>query len=413
MSGRVHVIGAGLAGLSAAVHLASRGVELTLYEATAQAGGRCRSYHDSALDMEIDNGNHLILSGNHATLSYLATIGSTDSFSMGPAANYPFMDLATGERWTVRANDGPIPWWIFDGRRNVPGARLGEYLGILKLARARRGKTVGETIDCAGPLYERLTSPFLLAALNTSPAEGSAALAGAVIRETLVRGGSAYRPMIARNGLSKALVEPALRYIADRGGCVAFGRRLRNLRVGLEIATGLDFAEASVELGMGDSVVLAVPPSAAGALAPGIKTPTTFRAIVNAHYRIDPPAKLPPMTGVINGLAEWLFAFPHRLSVTISGADRLLDVDRADLARQIWSEVAKVAEVEQAMPPWQIIRETRATIASIPSQERLRPDARTVWKNLALAGDWTNTGLPGTIEGAVRSGVAAARVVAA
>jgi protoporphyrinogen oxidase len=85
MSGRVHVIGAGLAGLSAAVAFASAGVAVAVHEASPQAGGRCRSYHDSALDMEIDNGNHLVLSGNRATLAYAARIGAADRL-VGPGS---------------------------------------------------------------------------------------------------------------------------------------------------------------------------------------------------------------------------------------------------------------------------------------------------------------------------------------
>jgi uncharacterized protein with NAD-binding domain and iron-sulfur cluster len=119
------------------------------------------------------------------------------------------------------------------------------------------------------------------------------------------------------------------------------------------------------------------------------------------------------MIGVINGTVEWIFAFPDRLSVTISGADRLLETPREELAALIWNEVAAVAKLAAAMPPWQIVRERRATFAATPAQNARRPSARTAWANLVLAGDWTATGLPATIEGAVRSGNTAAALVAA
>ena len=138
---------------------------------------------------------------------------------------------------------------------------------------------------------------------------------------------------------------------------------------------------------------------------------TAFRAIVNAHYRLDPPARLAPIIGVVNGTIEWLFAFPDRLSVTISAADRLLDVPREALARQIWEEVAIVAGLPKALPPWQIVRERRATFAATPGENAKRPAARTAWSNLVLAGDWTKTGLPATIEGAIRSGNRAADLI--
>ena len=111
----------------------------------------------------------------------------------------------------------------------MPGTRARDYLSVLRLLRAAPGATIGEVIDCKGPLYERLIGPLLLAALNTEPPESSATLAAAVIRETLAAGGRSYRPLFARDGLSAAFVEPALRFIEANGGKVVFGERLRAL----------------------------------------------------------------------------------------------------------------------------------------------------------------------------------------
>ena len=408
---QIHVVGAGLAGLSAAVRLASQGRAVTVHEATNQAGGRCRSYYDATLGMEIDNGNHLILSGNKAALSYLDMMGARAGLTGPSSASFPFIDLATGERWTVRANDGLIPWWILDPARRVPGARLSEYFALAKLLRAKAGATIGETIACSGPLYRRLIEPLLMAALNTEPPSGSAALAAAIIRETLAAGGRNYRPLIAQTGLSNVFVAPALRYIADHGGAVNYGRRLRQMAFAADRVTALDFGDMRIDLTASDAVVLAVPPTVAGSLAPGLPTPTEFRAIVNAHFRIDPPEGLAPMIGVINGVTQWLFAFPGRLSVTISAADDLLDSSRDDLAQRIWREVADIANLTHDMPAWQIVRERRATFAALPRQEAKRPAPQTAWENLVVAGDWTQTGLPATIEGAIRSGAKAAHTI--
>ena len=170
-------------------------------------------------------------------------------------------------------------------------------------------------------------------------------------------------------------------------------------------------------IGPDDAVVLAVPPRAAASLLPGLKTPNKFRAIVNAHFRFDPPKDAPPILGVVGGLVEWLFAFPQRLSVTISNGDRLVDMPREELAQAIWQDVCKAAGIEGELPlplpPWQIVRERRATFEATPEQNALRPGAVTAVKNLFLAGDWTDTGLPATIEGSVRSGDRAADLVLA
>ena len=104
------------------------------------------------------------------------------------------------------------------------------------------------------------------------------------------------------------------------------------------------------------------------------------------------------------------FAFDDRISVTVSGADSLVDQDRETLAAMVWADVAKVHGLGPELPPWQIVKERRATFAATPEQANRRPQARTRWANLLLAGDWTDTGLPATIEGAVRSGQKAAQL---
>lgn len=412
MARTIHVIGAGLAGLSAAVALANRGERVSVHEAANVAGGRCRSYHDPAIDMLIDNGNHLLLSGNRAALDYLRMIG-TEHHLIGPRdPEFTFADFATGEHWTLRFNTGRVPLWIFGPRRRVPGTRARDYFGLIRLIWAQRGKTVAETVDTSSPVYERLLAPLLLAALNTDPHEASAVLAGAVIRETLAAGGRACRPLVARDGLGPAFVDPAIAFVRQRNGTVHLGRRLQTMKFSDSRAEALDFGDASVGLGPADSVILALPPQAARSILPDLQTPTEFRAIINAHFRVRPPPGQPPLIGVLNATSEWIFAFPGHLSITISAGDRLLDIPREALARTLWHEAAAVTGLpKDELPRWQIVRERRATIAATPSENAKRPGARTRWHNVVLAGDWTDTGLPATIEGAVRSGQRAAALM--
>ena len=134
---------------------------------------------------------------------------------------------------------------------------------------------------------------------------------------------------------------------------------------------------------------------------------------MNAHFRFTPPPGSAPILGVIGGVVEWLFAFPNRLSVTISNGDRLVDMPREELAQAIWNDVCMAGGVSGELPPWQIVRERRATFEATPEQNALRPGPVTAYKNLFLAGDWTDTGLPATIEGSVRSGDRAADLVLA
>jgi squalene-associated FAD-dependent desaturase len=408
MQKTVHIIGAGISGLSAAVRLANANYRVNLHEATQQAGGRCRSYFDAATNLTIDNGNHLLLSGNRHAVAYARSIG-TEAGLVGPKrAQFPFVDLTTGQRWQLDLGETRLPLWVFDAARRVPDTGLRDYLALMPLIWAARSKLVGDAIPCKGTLYQRLVQPLLLAALNVDPPEGSAGLAGAVVRETLLAGGQACRPLIARDGLSAVLVEPAIRLLRDKGASVQFGHELREFSLSAGSVGELKFGTDTVTVAPGDAVIMAVPPRPAASLLPGLKTPTKFRAIVNAHFRFDPPKDMPPLIGVVGGLVEWLFAFPQRLSVTISNGDRLVDMPRDELALAIWRDICKAGGVQGELPPWQIVRERRATFEATPEQNALRPGAITNWKNLFLAGDWTDTGLPATIEGSVRSGNRAA-----
>jgi squalene-associated FAD-dependent desaturase len=410
----VHIIGAGISGLSAAVRLANAGHNIHVHEATQQAGGRCRSYFDAATNLTIDNGNHLLLSGNRHARAYARSIG-TEAGLVGPkTAQFPFVDVSTGQRWLLDLGDSRLPLWVFDDDRRVPDTNIFDYLALAPLLWSSENRKVGDAIRCEGTLYQRLVQPLLLAALNVDPPEGSAGLAGAIVKETLLAGGQACRPLIARDGLSAVLVEPAIKLLQEKGAEIRLGHELRQFASSGGRVTALKFgADDEITLGADDAVVMAVPPRAAASLLPGVKTPTKFRAIVNAHFRITPPNNAPPILGVVGGLVEWLFAFPQRLSVTISNGDRLVDMPREELAQAIWRDVCKAGGVSGELPPWQIVRERRATFEATPEQNALRPGAVTNFKNLLLAGDWTDTHLPATIEGSVRSGDRAADLVLA
>lgn len=359
----IHVVGAGVAGLSAATVLLDADAEVRVHEAAPMPGGRCRSYDDPEIGRRIDTGTHLLLGANVHALAYLQRLGALDRMIEGMPAAYPFIDLSSGRRWTVRP----------------------PFLGL------------------ASALH-----PVALAALNTEPREASWQLLGAVFGRLLTE--PACRPWIAARGIGDAMVDPAAVRLGDR---LVLGRRLTALEIdGLRIQ-GLVFGEERVPLVPGDRVILSVPPHAAAQFLPDLVVPTEHRAIVNAHFRVQETSPAPRLIGCVGGLAQWLLWRGDVISVTVSAADRLIGETPAALTERFWPEVARAFELGGTPVSARIVKERRATIAATPAMEGVRPSARTRFANLLLAGDWIRTGLPATIESAVRSGEVAARLALA
>lgn len=410
---RVHVIGAGMAGLSAAVDLASAGLAVTVYEAAPQAGGRCRSYEDPTLGCTIDNGNHLVMSGNRAIARYLDRIGAANRLIGPDEARYPFLDRGTGERFTVHVNRGPIPWWLLRSDRRVPGSSLADHLAGWRAFVAGPDATVADAIPDRGPLWRGFWEPLTLAAINTQPDKAQMRLLAVVLRETFAKGGRYALPRIARHSLADTFVDPALAMLSDAGASIRLGVRVQALEIRDERAAGfaLNTGE-TVTLDPHDGIVLAVPPPAAAKLLPGLTVPTVGDPILNAHFRVGAPVDLPadlPLLGLLGSPVHWIFARDDIVSLTVSAADDLIDAPADGLARLLWSETAAALNLPaDPVPPHRIVKEKRATFHQTPENVRRRPATDAGPRNVRLAGDWTATGLPATIEGSVTSGATAA-----
>jgi hydroxysqualene dehydroxylase len=406
----IHIVGAGLSGLAAAVALTEKGRRVVVYEAAAQAGGRCRSYYDREIDRTIDNGNHLVLSGNQSVQRYLRMVGTTDRL-VGPEGDgFHFLDLAHAHRFVVRPNDGPIPWWITSPERRVPGTNWLDYFAAIKLAFARPEASVADVLP-HDELYRILWEPLAVSALNTPIEEASARGFWKVLAKTLARGGRFSRPLIARETLADTFVTPGLAFLTACGGEVRLGTRIKRLDYGDGKVVGLVSDSADEVWEAGDQVIMAAPPAIAERLVRDLETPGADEPIVNAHFATADPSGTPlEVVAVVGGAAQWVFRRPGLASVTVSAARAMVDEPAEVLAPRLWADVARAfPALGQAMPPYRIIKEKRATIRQSPADEALRPGYATKFGNLWLAGDWTRTGLPATIEGSLQSGFRAAK----
>jgi len=418
MSGVCHIVGAGLAGLSTAVRLASAGCAVALYEGAGQAGGRCRSYYDSKLGRTIDNGNHLIVSGNRSALSYLEEIGARDQMSGGLEACFPFVDLASGERWAVRPNSGPVPWWVLARDRRIPGTGLWDYLRAAPLALSAARHSVADRVPGSGLMAERFWDPLTIAVMNAPAESSSARLLWSVLRETFARGGAWCIPLFAEKGLGAAFVDPALDHIRAAGGAIVLNKRLTGLTFLDGKVTALCFRDETVAVAPQDKVVLALSPAQLAAVMPGLAVPQQSGVIVNAHFVLERPVSplpSPPFIGVLNAAVQWIFVRGDVVSITISAAgvlghDKKIEQEMLSL---LWHEVIQALNMDEATEfvSGRIVTEKRATFDQSPEAAQKRPKTMTEFRNLVLAGDVVDTGLPATVEGAIRSGEAAADAI--
>ncbi len=416
---RVHIIGAGLSGLAAAVRLIENDVAVTVYDSAGQAGGRCRTFYDKHLEREIDNGNHLIMSGNKSALSYLKRIGANDPLTGPPFAMYPFVDVQSGQRWTVRVNEGPIPFWVFDKQWRVPDTGIMDYVKAGAIAFAGDDKTVADIVDEKSVLFERFWEPLTLAVLNTTPAKGQAKLLWRVIRETFLLGGQASVPLTAKTGLGHAFIDPAVKFIEQHGGVVRLGARVRKVLMEGGEVTGLNFADETVTLEDDDKVIFAIPPTRLKDLLPDVDPPDDDASILNIHYRMVQPVPAKalgegPFIGMIGSEGQWAFVRDDVISLTTSASHAIGTDDRPndDVVAKIWRDTQVALDLgDMDYERVRVIREKRATPDQSPAGARKRLKPETQWSNLFLAGDHIDTGVPATIEGSIRSGDRAAALV--
>lgn len=403
---KIHVIGAGMAGLAAAHALALAGRHVTLHEATPGAGGRARALPDGT-----DNGTHALIGCNRAALGFLDAIGARQHWVQPEPDGLPVLDCADGSARLVALS--PAGWW--QATRRPAGVSWGGVLAMMAMALPTRDRTIAQAMAAHPEFLRGFVDPLVIAALNTPSAEASTHRLGQVLRRLGAPG--AARLYVARRGLGPDLVEPALAVLAAMGTTYRGNSRLRAIAVADGRASALNFQDNDVTLGADDRVVLALPPWEAQRLLPGIPAPDAFAPIVNLHFTIASPGPV-RFLGLLGALCQWVLIRPVGVAVTVSAGDAEAEQDVAELAPRAWAEILRAVRAfhvagdwPEAPPPCRVVKERRATPRQRPGPIPTPP--RRPLSNLALAGDWTWPHLPATIEAAICSGQAAAREFAA
>jgi squalene-associated FAD-dependent desaturase len=447
---KVVVIGGGFAGLAAAIALQERRHEVTLLERRGLLGGRATSFPDAVSGEDVDNGTHLMIAGYDSTLDLLRRAGASDLLLV---QDHLRIDYRDDRGWTsLDCPDLPAPWHLLAGllplrlpwRSRLDVLRFGL---AARAGRVPRGLTLAEWFARTGqsPETRRLVwDPLATAILNETPERAAAVLFRQVFREAFLRRRDAARLVFLRAGYGR-LHERLARYLEARGGVV----HRRALAESVEVAGGraravhyVQRAETKDEMRRGaraitkrveaDAVVAAVPWSALPALVPEeLRDQAPFSAakrlrgspIVSIELWLDRVVLDRPMAGLRETEVEWVFdkgrlygreGAPQHVAFIVSAAVRSAPRPNAELAaiaeaalRRYFAKEMAEARVLRSL----VLREPEATFVCDPAAEEIRPGPETPVRGLFLAGDWTNTGLPATIEGAVRSGrLAASRV---
>ena len=402
----IHVVGAGLAGLAAALHLVERdGDDVHLWEATGRAGGRAWSFRDKRLDALIDNGNHLVLSGNRAVLDHCRRIDTADRLRIAPEAALPFHDLATGRDWVLRVPSLRAPRPVLP-----PGVGVAAMADLARIMAAGPARRLAEVVRPATPAWHALWEPLSLAVLNAPPEAAAARPLAAVLARTVLRGGAACRPVTMPDGLGPTLVDPALDRLARHGVGPAWRTPLIAVEAARGRAVALHFSGRRVRLGVRDRVILALPAPAASRIL-GRPAPEAGRAILNAHYRLPAGAAgaVPPILGLLSARAHWAFRRDDVVSVTVSAAEAVAAGSRDALLSRLWQEVSAATGLGDVAPlAARLLVEKAATFAPVPASLARRLPLRPL-SNVVLAGDHMSPPLPATLEGALASGARAAR----
>ncbi|MEJ2059551.1 MAG: hydroxysqualene dehydroxylase HpnE [Gammaproteobacteria bacterium] len=425
----VLVIGAGWAGLAAAVALSAKGIPVHLIEAAPQAGGRARAAGQGP--RQADNGQHLLLGAYTAILGLQKLIGLDEKtlYERRPLSLTVYRDGSPPMGLALPRL--PSPLHLAAGLLQARGLRWRErieallHAGVLTRIPAV-DLSVSDFLAASGQpetLIRELWAPLCLAAMNTPPETASAQVFARVLRETFLAPRRYSDLLLPRVDLSALLPLPALAYLQERGARISFKTRVQRLIVG---DTGIEGVETRDGPLAASRVVLATDTVAAARLLAGHPQTAALgeglvrlgaEPICTVYLQFPPQCRLPtPMMGFSGTTLQWLFDrrltdAPGLFAAVISGPGEHMLWDAGTLLERIADEIRRfLPDLPEPEDGW-VIREKRATFHCGVGSETDRPGNRTPLDGLWLAGDYTRTGLPATLEGAVRSGLECARAM--
>lgn len=416
----VTVIGGGIAGLSSAVFLAEKGFEVTLFEASPKLGGRAYSFFDNTFGAVLDNGQHILASWYRNSFDYLRIIGSFDKLSFQKQLEVNFADQS-GRTYRFKSPKLPPPLHLLAGimRFNALGfkdklalIRLIRFIKKRKLTRDKLSElNTDKLFSMTGQtqrLIENFWKPFIIAVFNASPAGTSALLFADMIKTGfLEKGGSEL--VLPGDYLSEIFVKPAENYLQDIECIVKVNKSISKINIQDNVVTSLideDNKEVKSEF-----YISAVPFFEFEKLFGkelyhgGLET----SPIVNIHLKFDSDIDgiiTERFVGMLGSEVQWVFKVKSdQLCLVISAASEIAEMNKEQIIDLAVKELHNSFPglISAKITGSRVIKEMKATFIPNSHSIAARPASKTVIKNLFIAGDWTDTGLPATIEGAIKS----------
>lgn len=432
----VVILGGGFAGLSCGVALSAQGARVALLEKKPHLGGRAYSFRDAETGDVVDNGQHLFMGCYRETRAFLAEIGAAERLSFARDIRVDFVDAAGGRDTLSCPSWLGAPLHLAAGVLGLKGLSIADKLGLLRLDRylkkARKRPAMPPELDCltvrqwlgslgqSRRIQERLFDPIALGALNDDPGLAAATGFAQVLTHAFYQDVEGSRLGLATVGLSDLYVEAAQRFIESRGGRVLLSRKVRVVeKGGVVCEDGSEFKAGAIvsTLPPWDLLKLDLPAPLRGDWR-GLKP----APIVSISLWLDRSVMEEPLLGLLGAQIQWAFNKSKILSLkgdgqylalVISGAHghvsadpkELLEIARHDLARCL--PAFQKAKINR----WKVVKEPFATLSPVPGADAMRSGAASAEPDFFFAGDWTQTGLPATIESAVLSGRRAAKLI--
>jgi len=418
------VLGGGFAGLTSAVYLSKAGFKVELLEASPKLGGRAYSLLEPVTGEIVDNGQHIFMGCYKETLKFLKVTGSLGKLEFQGSLTINFLK-ENNKLFQLSASKFLYPLNLLLALLNYKAITFSERLLMLKfffklpfnLNKDLCKMTVLEWLEKENQ-NENIRKAFWdflsIGALNTNPETASAKVFSDTLKEIFLRGSKAAKIILAREGLSETYCNSAQKFIGKNGGEISLSEKAEELIVEnhkiIKVKTG------KREISDYDFVVSALPHYALEKIIEiknHFKNPVLqYSSILSVHLWLKQNNLQKSFYGLIGSQIHWVFNHISYLTLVISDAERFMELSKEEIFAIAYEELNKFMGISrEEITTYKVIKEKRATF--IPSNNVLgsRPETETKIKNLFLAGDWIETGLPSTIESAVKSGRMAADLI--